>query len=58
MAQDLLPHPEWRDAVSAGKNGYYSVDYAKLRLKMATLDLWNEIGLDSIMSDSVITIES
>ena len=57
MAQDLLPHPEWRDAVSTGRDGYYSVNYAKLGLKMTTLDLWNGIGLDSIKSDSVVTIE-
>ena len=56
MAQDLLPHPEWRDAVSTGRDGYYSVNYAKLGLKMTTLDLWNGIGLDSIKSDPVITI--
>ena len=56
MAQDLLPHPEWRDAVSTGRDGYYSVNDAKLGLKMTTLDLWNGIGLDSIKSDPVITI--
>ena len=57
MAQDLLPHPEWRGAVSTERGGYYSVNYAKLGLKMTTLDLWNGIGLDSIKSDSVSTIE-
>lgn len=58
VAQDLLAHPEWKDAVHIRPDGFYVVDYARLGLKMTTLDLWNETGLDSIKNVSAIPLKT
>jgi Chaperone of endosialidase len=41
MAQDLLTHESYRDAVIITKAGFYSVDYEMLGLRMITLNEWN-----------------
>ncbi len=38
MAQDLLSHPIYKDAVTVGADGFYEVDYSKLGLRMAVLN--------------------
>jgi hypothetical protein len=48
MAQDLLQKPAWRGAVVTKENGFYSVNYAKLGLRMVTIEEWNKNGLDAI----------
>lgn len=50
MAQDLLENPAWRGAVVTKANGFYAVDYARLGLRMAALEEWNQQGMDSILS--------
>ena len=58
MAQDLLAHSEWKDAVSIRTDGFYAVDYSKLGLRMTTLDLWNETGMDSVKVDPTIPLNA
>ena len=43
LAQDLLnsENREFRDAVVAGADGYYAVNYEALGLRMLTLDEWH-----------------
>jgi hypothetical protein len=48
MAQDLLENPIWRGAVVTKANGFYSVNYAMLGLRMVTLKEWNKSGLAAI----------
>lgn len=48
MAQDLLENPAWRAAVVAKANGFYSVNYAMLGLKMVTLEEWHKKGIAAI----------
>jgi hypothetical protein len=48
MAQDLLAAPQWRDAVVENANGYFSVNYAMLGLRMITLDEWEEQGMGAV----------
>jgi len=48
MAQDLLANEATRDAVVATESGYYGVDYAKLGLRMTTLEAWRREGLAAI----------
>lgn len=50
MAQDLLAQETFRDAVVLKPNGFYAVDYARLGLKMTTLDAWREYGLAAVMA--------
>ena len=42
MAQDLLGMPEFKDAVVLGTNGYYTVNYQALGLRMISLSEWNK----------------
>lgn len=49
MAQDLASREAFRDAVVMRPNGFYAVDYAKLGLKMATLEAWSEYGMAAVM---------
>jgi hypothetical protein len=49
MAQDLLADPRWRDAAIMTPAGYYVVDYARLGLRMTTLDAWDADGLDAVV---------
>lgn len=42
LAQDLLLSPLFREAVSLQSNGFYSVDYNRLGMKMITLSEWRE----------------
>lgn len=56
MAQDLLAHPEWKNAVHIQANGLYGVDYAMLGLKMTSLDVWNKTGPESIKLGSGIPL--
>jgi hypothetical protein len=48
MAQDLLKNPSWKKAVIQQTNGFYSVNYAILGLKMTTFAEWKSNGLVSI----------
>jgi hypothetical protein len=48
MAQDLLAHAHWRNAVVENANGYFSVSYAMLGLRMITLDEWEEQGMGAV----------
>ncbi len=48
MAQDLLENPAWRGAVVTKANGFYSVNYAMLGLRMVALEEWNKNGLAAI----------
>lgn len=48
MAQDLLKNPLWRGAVVKGSDGYYAVDYARLGLKMTSLDEWQSRGVAAV----------
>lgn len=52
MAQDLLENPVWRDAVVIRANGFYSVNYTMLGLRMVTLEEWNKNGLTAITHNS------
>lgn len=58
MAQDLLAHPEWKDAVSIRADGFYAVDYSRLGLRMTTLELWNKTGIDSVKAVSTIPLNA
>lgn len=53
MAQDLLLHPLLREAVTLEKNGFYSVDYKRLGLKMITLSEW-QASKDNVLSHSSV----
>jgi hypothetical protein len=48
MAQDLLQNASWKKAVIQQTNGFYSVNYAMLGLKMTTFAEWKSNGLVSI----------
>ena len=48
MAQDLLQNASWKKAVIQQTNGFYSVNYAMLGLKMTTFAEWKNNGLASI----------
>lgn len=52
MAQDLLAHAQWRNAVVENANGYFSVNYAMLGLRMVTLDEWDERGIGAVLAPS------
>ena len=49
MAQDLLLHPLFREAVTLENNSFYSVDYKRLGLKMITLSEW-QTSQESVFS--------
>ena len=49
MAQDLLAHAQWRKAVVENANGYFSVNYAMLGLRMVTLDEWEAQGMGAVL---------
>lgn len=49
MAQDLLAHAQWRRAVVENANGYFSVNYAMLGLRMVTLDEWETQGMEAVL---------
>ncbi len=53
MAQDLLEHESYRDAVVMQQSGFYAVHYKMLGLKMITLEEWHFSQL-SIYSDHKI----
>ena len=53
MAQDLLADPAHAHAVVSMANGYYAVDYAKLGLRMATLEEWEARGKAALLSRPV-----
>ena len=42
MAQDLLEHPQWKEAVITKQNGFYAVNYRKLGLEMTTLEQYQQ----------------
>ena len=48
MAQDLLKNPLWRGAVVKRADGYYAVDYARLGLKMTSLEDWQSRGVSAV----------
>lgn len=48
MAQELLAEPRFRHAVVRQPNGFYAVNYAKLGMRMTTLDRWQADGLQSV----------
>ncbi|MDB4511911.1 tail fiber domain-containing protein [Arenicella sp.] len=50
MAQDIISdHP---NEVSIDQAGHYRVNYTMLGLKMATLEDWNELGIESVELDA------
>ncbi|NIP30660.1 MAG: hypothetical protein GTO02_12250 [Candidatus Dadabacteria bacterium] len=51
MAQDLN-NTDLGHTVVKMPNGYYAVDYNKIGLRMATLEEWEEKGLDSVVIDN------
>jgi hypothetical protein len=53
MAQDLLEHESYKDAVVMQQSGFYAVHYEMLGLKMITLEEWHFSQL-SIYSDHKI----
>jgi hypothetical protein len=48
MAQDLLADERWQDAAVMTPAGFYVVDYARLGLRMTTLDAWRAAGLAAL----------
>ncbi len=50
MAQDLLATEEFADAVVPGYRGYYTVDYAKVGLRMTTYADWQARGTASVLA--------
>jgi hypothetical protein len=50
MAQDLLEHTKWKEAVVHAKNGFYAVNYEMLGLRMKTIEDWNKEGLAAILA--------
>ncbi len=50
MAQDLLAHESYRDAVTMTQAGFYVVHYEMLGLRMITLNEWN-LNQDSIYTN-------
>ena len=48
MAQDLLKDPQYRQAVTVDRGGYYLVDYGALGFRMATCEEWDEHHFESI----------
>ena len=48
MAQDLLEDARYADAARMTASGYYVVDYARLGLRMATLEAWRDHGVDAV----------
>ena len=48
MAQDLLAHPAWSNAVIQGADGHYLVNYESLGIRMTTLENWRRHGRNSI----------
>jgi hypothetical protein len=51
MAQDLLKRVSTKGAVYIASNGFYVVDYAKLGLKMTTLDELNARGIFAMQAN-------
>jgi hypothetical protein len=49
MAQDLVGDERYKNAAIMTPAGYYAVDYAKLGLRMTTLDAWRADGLDAVV---------
>jgi hypothetical protein len=47
MAQDLIG--QYDNALIMSDDGFYLVDYAKLGLKMTTLDQWQQHGVDAVL---------
>jgi hypothetical protein len=54
MAQDLLQNASWKKAVIQQTNGFYSVNYAMLGLKMTTFAEWKNKGLASIQLEEYL----
>ena len=48
MAQDLLRNEAWAPAVVAKEGGKLFVNYARLGLRMATLDEWQATGMAAL----------
>ena len=49
MAQDLLADARYADAAIMTPSGYYVVDYARLGLRMTTLDAWLTEGMEAVL---------
>ncbi len=49
LAQELLSNPTLSSAVFKTHSGFYRVDYAKLGLRMVTLESWRSLGVDSVV---------
>jgi hypothetical protein len=49
MAQDLIADARYADAAIMTASGTYVVDYARLGLRMATLDAWNADGVEAVL---------
>ena len=47
MAQNLLGHADWR-AVVTWDDGKAAVNYAKIGLRMATLEEWRSKGMEAL----------
>ena len=48
MAQDLLGNAAWRQAVVTRDDGKLAVNYAKIGLRMATLEEWHSKGMEAL----------
>jgi hypothetical protein len=48
MAQDLLRNEAWAPAVVTRESGTLAVDYAKIGLRMATLEEWQANGMRAL----------
>ena len=48
MAQDLLCNAAWRQAVVTRDDGKLAVNYAKIGLRMATLEEWHSKGMEAL----------
>ena len=48
MAQDLLGNADWRRAVVTRDDGKFAVNYAKIGLRMATLEEWHSKGMEAL----------
>lgn len=53
LAQELLSDSKWSSAVIKTHSGFYRVDYAKLGLRMVTLDSWRGLGFDAVVRRSL-----
>jgi hypothetical protein len=52
MAQDLLCNEAWQSAVVTKQHGALAVNYAKIGLRMATLEEWRSKGMAALIRET------